>query len=580
MMGSLFRAPSPVRILSYIVLGSLLIGFLANRGVPDIMTIAFGLGAFALPVVASALITKPLAEVLGGKMYLRRSSLLAILGLIPLFFSALASLFFDESGAASYLIVGWAATIWLRQAAILATSHSSPLRSFPAVINQPVLGILALMLFLPLSTGDWIVALVSFASFYGAGLAFTDIAIRPLERGFGVDGLSMLRYSLDHMTEKGREGREEMEAFFESFASSIAIPVGVLSVKRDGGGRALIVVPSMHPGPYGHLGGSDLPTKLRTALSDLKAEILVPHGPSTHDQNPATSSECDRLAAWVKESLVGLKHRRRASNFVRVSNGNASVCCQVFDGQALLLASLAPRPTDDIDFPIGFSAIAVARESGVDDAIFVDAHNCMELGSGAISFGSEDCYSILEATREAVKRAKKRMSDDFRVGIASNTDLADPERGLGPNGIQGVVVEVDGQRVAYLLFDGNNMVPGLREKILEGISDLVDEGEVMTSDNHIVNNTLPGFNPVGWRMQHESLVAAARNVVEDALTGMNRASAATRTGMLDNVRVWGHQSAVRLTTAIHSGISTMRVNAAVTFTLAAITSILALALVP
>ncbi len=539
-----------------------------------------GLGAFALPVVASALITKPLAELLGGKMYLRRSALLGILGMALILLAALASLFFDASRVPRYLVVGWASTLWLRQAAILATSHSSPLRSLPAVINQPLLGLLALWVLFPLTLADWAIALLSFASFYGAGLIFTEVSIRPLERASGVDGLSMMRYSLDHMTEKGREGRTEMETFFDSFASPIDVPVGVLSLKLEGGRQALLVVPSMHPGPYGHLGGSDLPTKLGTGLRDLGVEVLVPKGASTHDQNPATTGECERLASWVRETIPRLKHGSRASRFTRASKGSASVCCQVFDGKALVLASLAPNPTDDIDFATGYSARNVAVNSGVDDALFVDAHNCIRPGSGAVYFGSPDCSSILEATGEAIARALGSMSDGLRVGLASNTDLVDAERGLGPNGVQAVVVEVDGQKTAYLLFDGNNMVPGLREEILKGIEDLVDEAEVMTSDNHIVNNTLPGFNPVGWRIEHRDLVEATRSTVVDAIDNMDQATAAAQSGLLENVRVWGHQTAVRLTTAISSSISTMRINAAVTFALAAILSILGLALVP
>lgn len=580
MMGRLFRAPRPGYILGYTVLGSLLTGLLVNRLSLDLLTLVLGLGGFAAPVVASTLITKPLAEGFGGKMYLRRSALLGLLGLAMVFLAALTSVFFNESQVVRFLIVGWASTLWLRQAAILATSHSSPLHSLPAVINQPVLGILALVAFFPMSLLDWLIALISSVAFYGAGLLFTEVSIIPLERASGVDGLSMMRYSLDHMTERGMEGREQMEAFFESFAHTVTVPVGILSLRLEGGENALLVVPSVHPGPYGQLGGSDLPSKLATGIGDLASQVMVPKGPSTHDQNPATSRECDRLAAWVRDAVPKLEYHSRASRFVRVVEGKASVCCQIFDGKALILASLAPNPTDDIDFATGFSAARVAKESGAEDALFVDAHNCLQPGSGAVYFGTEDCFSILEATRRAVGEAQETVSDGFRAGVGEKTDLVNPEMGLGPRGIQAVLLEVDGQRTAYILFDGNNMVPGLREKLLSALEDLVDEAEVMTSDNHIVNNALPGFNPVGWRMDHDLLVRSARAAVEQALGSLEKGTAATSTGVLEGVKVWGHQTAVRLTTAIQSSISTMRLNAAVTFSLAAAVSVLALALVP
>ncbi|MFQ6013694.1 MAG: DUF2070 family protein, partial [Thermoplasmata archaeon] len=492
MMSRLFRAPPPAWVFLAILLASLLTGYLANLALPTSRAVLLGLVAFALPVGAAALLTKPLAEALGGKMYLRRAALLGVFGLGLVLLAALAALLIPGASMVRYLLVGWASTLWVRQAALMALSHSSPARSLPAVVIQPLLGSAVLPLFFSLTAGDWIVGLLASVAFYASGLVFTLVAVIPLERASGVDGLSMMRYSLDHWTEKGREGTEEMEAFFATFAHRVTVPAGLLSVKREGARPALLVVASLHPGPYGRLGGSDLPTKLRDSLA-MEADILVPHGPSTHDQNPATSQEAAKLATWVRETLPEVPFHDAASRFVRVTKGGVSVGCQIFDDTALLLATLAPRPTDDIDFATGFAALAAAREEGVRGAILADAHNCLVPGSGAMVFGSEESYALLEATRGAVRAAKGQMGDGLRVGVASDTGLVDPDRGLGPGGIQAFVTEVDGQKTAYLLFDGNNMVPELRERLLGSIDDLVDEAEVLTSDNHVVNNTLPGF---------------------------------------------------------------------------------------
>lgn len=579
MMARMFRAPRPLRLLAAIILGSFLLGFLTNGLLPDLRALALSGVAFATPVLVSALVTVPLAEAFGGKMYLRRSALLGILGMGTLLIASLAALLFPEL-TVRFLIVGWASTLWLRQAAILATSHSSPLRSFPAVINQPVIGILALLPFFSFGAGEWTLVLVASAAFYGTGLLFAEVAVRPLERASGVDGLSMMRYSLDHMTEKGQEGREEMEAFFDSFANPVAVPLGVLSLRGNEGAGALLVVPSVHPGPYGHLGGSDLPEKFREALEDLGLEVFVPHGPSTHDQNPTTSSECGRLAAWVRAALGEVDYGPQASPFVRASRGAMTVSCQLFNGNALVVASRAPQPTDDIDFATGWAARSAAEEAGANAAILVDAHNCIELGSGAITFGSADSMDVVAATREAVRTAMEGVTDGLRIGCGTNRDLVNADGGLGPQGIQALVVEVANQRTTYLLFDGNNMVPGLRETLLAGIADLTDVAEVLTSDNHIVNNTLPGFNPVGWRMEHDALTAAARTAVERAIAALEPATAGGQTGLVEEVRVWGHQTAVRLTTAIHSSLATMRINAALTFSLATAIALLGLTLVP
>ena len=41
---------------------------------------------------------------------------------------------------------------------------------------------------------------------------------------------------------------------------------------------------------------------------------------------------------------------------------------------------------------------------------------------------------------------------------------------MGTGGITAIVVEVDNQKTAYVVIDGNNMVPHLREKILESLA--------------------------------------------------------------------------------------------------------------
>jgi hypothetical protein len=71
MMSRLFRAPRPAWLFLAILLVSLLTGYLANLALLEPRAGLLGLVAFALPVVIAVLLTKPLAEALGGKMYLR-----------------------------------------------------------------------------------------------------------------------------------------------------------------------------------------------------------------------------------------------------------------------------------------------------------------------------------------------------------------------------------------------------------------------------------------------------------------------------------------------------------------------------
>ena len=127
-------------------------------------------------------------------------------------------------------------------------------------------------------------------------------------------------------------------------------------------------------------------------------------------------------------------------------------------------------------------------------------------------------------------------------------------------GTQALVVETDGQKVAYLLYDGNNMVPGLREKLLAASREFVDDAEILTSDNHSVNATMGGYNPVGWKTDHDLIVEKTKDALRAALGNLEDVEGGVKMGTIHGFRVFGHQSATRLATVVSSTLSTLRIN--------------------
>jgi putative membrane protein len=77
------------------------------------------------------------------------------------------------------------------------------------------------------------------------------------------------------------------------------------------------------------------------------------------------------------------------------------------------------------------------------------------------------------------------------------------------------VVTVAGQRTAYVLVDGNNMDPGVRDRVLDAVEG-VDEVEVMTTDTHVVN-TLESVNQVGGAIDVDALSSLVGDLVEEAI---------------------------------------------------------------
>jgi len=139
-----------------------------------------------------------------------------------------------------------------------------------------------------------------------------------------------------------------------------------------------------------------------------------------------------------------------------------------------------------------------------------------------------------------------------------------------------LVTEVGGERTAFVLFDGNNMIPGLRDKIRERLAPLLSDVEVLTTDNHSVNVTLGGFNPVGLQFDHGALVEATAKVVQEAIGHLEPSGAGIVSGYVEDLNVFGPESAARLTTSVNATVAILRPAFVATFLLALTASVLSL----
>ena len=565
----LFISPRPRRMVLPILAFAVMEAYLLVYPALDAPRVAVGSIAIALPAFVSAVATVPVAERLGGRMYFRRSFLLAFVGIMMLgAFELVAVAAFSAYAITSGVpyafridrvaILGYGAVLWTREVILSAISNSHHLRSLPAASLHPVLGLVGLALFVPLSAWDVVVAVIVFALFFGSAVAYAEIAKRPLLRSFGADGLKLLRSTLDQYTEPEESSIAELEGFFHSIGVVARVRVGGLAFRTAKGIKALFVAPTVHPGPMGYVSGSDLPTKVARGLADLTPNVLVAHGPTTHDENPATSAEVPKISDAVRALVATSPWGMPVGRSCRATFGRASALAQAFGDVVLIVASFAPNPTDDIDSATGHAAVQEARLLGARDAIFVDAHNCLEPGVGLTLFGSQRSHEIIEAAKAATATALDAPKDRPRIGYGTRRGFCTPDQGIGARGIEALIIETGGQKTAYILFDGNNMVPGVRDAIRERVSGLVDESEAMTTDNHSVNLTMDGFNAVGAVLDQQTLLVQAEAAAREALTNLETVEATAFAGEIPEFRIFGPQSAARLTTSINSTLAVLR----------------------
>jgi len=565
----LFVSPPPRRMVPPIVAFSFMEAYLLVYPSLDVVRVLVGGVAIGLPAFLVAFATVPLANRLGGRMYFRRSFLLAFIGLMVLgafqLVAVVALSLYSIFGGVPYLdgigrvsMLGYGVVLWIREVILTATSNSHHLKSLPSASLHPLLGLVGLALFLPLSLNDLVLALAVFVLFFASAVAYAEIAKRPLMRAFGTDGLKLLRSTLDLYTEPEATGIAELESFFNSISVVARVRVGGIAFRAAARLKALFVAPTVHPGPMGLVSGSDLPSKIARDLVDLTPNVLVGHGPTTHDENPATTAEVRKIAETVRQSLGSASYTARVGSACRMTYARATALAQAFGDIVLIVASFAPQPTDDIDSATGHAAVQEARLLGAQDAVFVDAHNCLEPGVGLTLFGSQRSHEIIEAAKAATQVALKASRGPVRVGYGNRRGFCTPDQGIGARGIEALVIEAGAQKTAYVLFDGNNMVPGIRDAVRARIAGLVQESEAMTTDNHSVNLTMDGFNAVGAVLDQETILAQAEGAVLEAIGNLEAAEAAAFTSEIPEFRIFGPQSAARLTTTINSTLAVLR----------------------
>jgi putative membrane protein len=351
----------------------------------------------------------------------------------------------------------------------------------------------------------------------------------------------------------------DLNAPFEEFLEKLGEEqnVELFLIKFDSAKtKAAIVVPSVHPGPFKNVGSSPLPSLLKAALEKKFGCIAcVPHGLFGHELDLASQLQNQKVITHVIETMDFEASAAEASPFVTVSNGLATACCQIFGNFAFLSVTLAPKTTEDFPEELGLSVRQEAKKHGLACCAVVNAHNSIDEMNGM----SDDIDSVKQVAATCLEKAASLKRLPFEIGAATilpkEFTLGD---GMGRGGITVVVVKTGNQKAAYVVIDGNNMVSGLREKILSTLSSSgIDVGEVYTTDTHSVNAVVlgqRGYNPIGEAIEHDKLIVYIKKATSEALSDLERAKAGCHSINVIGVKVIGAERLEKLSLLTDEGL--------------------------
>jgi predicted neutral ceramidase superfamily lipid hydrolase len=284
---------------------------------------------------------------------------------------------------------------------------------------------------------------------------------------------------------------------------------------------------------------------------------LVAHGVSTHSLDLTQSVNNALIAEQVLRNIPQSPAVKASSPLIQVVRGGVGVACQIIGDVALLTITLAPFSYDDLSRRI-FDEIRVAASGMGLRAIIVDCHNSIDLMKGLDDY---DETRIIDAARAALERAVSSPRRRFDAAVARRVPWEwGLGEGMGPMGGSVLVMRFGGGGLyARVVVDGNNMVTGLRERLigaLEGVG--FDGAEVMTSDIHTVNGigaTREGYSPVGARMEWSCIIMYVVDAAEEAASNLQTAGLLSYMTVVPGLTVLGEGGLDTIRRILESGFT-------------------------
>jgi putative membrane protein len=202
---------------------------------------------------------------------------------------------------------------------------------------------------------------------------------------------------------------------------------------------------------------------------------------------------------------------------------------------------MAPKTMEDLPQELDSFILNEAEKLGL-SALVINAHNSIE---GPFNINAA-LASLRQASVASLKRSLNYERSFFEVGAATvlPKDFTLKE-GMGPGGISVILTRVGDQKTAYVTIDGNNMMSGLRERILSELAKIgIVDGEVLTTDTHTVCGvvlTPRGYHPIGEVIDQSKLISYIKQAAVEALGNLEPAEASLRTETIPKINVIGEK---------------------------------------
>lgn len=375
----------------------------------------------------------------------------------------------------------------------------------------------------------------------------------PMKRTFGVastDAVSMFFSQWFY-------NKKDIENTFRKVGETVTTYISLFLFRRDDGDYAFIV-PCIHFGPFGNLGGSNFSFLVPQELGKKHGlKSFVFHGSATHDLNPVSASELRKVTDACEKILGEAKPVPGRVSLKCSSTGDATAQILDFGDSAFIGMTRAPKTTEDMSLGMGMALMATA-EKKLHMAAVADQHNSETGEIEYVEPGTRMGFHYLEALGDAV--SKKGSKKPLKVGFAFG---ASDSRRIGPAGIKVAVFGTE-PLYAIILIDANGITPSFRRKIMGAVDSALrarGTGEVLsavyTTDTHKVNSVQGTVNPL---VDDGELLVQAAALATEAAEDMREAKFFSQKTTM-GIRVLGAKQAIEIVSTINAIVAISKVAA-------------------
>jgi len=381
----------------------------------------------------------------------------------------------------------------------------------------------------------------------------------PARRNFGISTLQVMALFFAQWT----YGSKRLEDVLAEMGEKVETFYGTVLFRNSSTKqlKAAWLIPYVHFGPVGNLGGSEFPPLLSKPLSlRLRAPVAVFHGTVNHDFNPVYSAaHAKLLLAYQKEiaEMGKAKFEKSASMQLLASRkGTARIFGLTSGKDGFFAFSNAPRSTEDMEFPIGLILMNKLKSLGLRNAALADMHNSKTDGDYMLP-GTPDFYEMYDLLDEY----KPLRQSQFSFGCATDP-LEDfgIAQGIGKMGMIVSIFEIAGKRGCIILIDSNNVLPEFRRELLLKLaqSNKFEFCDIFTTDTHAVNTISGIHNPLGRYCDRKKLIARIEKAISLALKDLGPAEAAISMKRIE-FEVLGSRRSPEVISTINSIVSIAKI---------------------